>query len=323
MKIFVAGATGTLGLPLVRMLVTRGYAVTGLTRSEAKQPILEKLGAEAVVADALDKAAITRAVVDARPDAVVHLLTAIPPRGPMRASDMAMTNLLRTRGTEYLLGAAIESGAKRIIAESMVFAYGFGDHGDVKLREEDLPDHGMQTAATRETSEALLSLEEQIRDAASKDLIEGISLRIGLLYGPDSPSTRFGLRMLAKRMYPVVGNGDGAKPWVHTDDAVAGIIAAIERGCSGDVYNIVDDEPASFSDFLRFAASAVGAPRPRAVPLWFVRLTSPYAAAAISTRLNVSNEKAKQKLAWSLRYPGYKEGIREIVSVTAREKKAA
>jgi nucleoside-diphosphate-sugar epimerase len=323
MRIFIAGATGTLGLPLVRELVTRGHQVIGLTRSEAKRPILEKLGAGVAVADALDETAITRVVFDAHPDMVVHLLTAIPPRGPLRAADMTMTNRLRTRGTEYLLRAAINAGADRIVAESMVFAYGFGDHGEAKLREEDAPDPVMQTAATRETFDALQSLEEQMAGASAKKLIQGISLRFGLLYGPESPSTRFGLRMLARRMYPVVRNGDGSKPWVHSDDAVRAIVAALKRGRTGEVYNIVDNEPVSFSDFLLFTAAVIGAPRPRSVPLWFLRVTSPYAAASISTRLNVSNIKAKRELAWNMRFPNYREGLKKLASTMLREKKAA
>ncbi len=323
MKIFIAGATGTLGLPLVRALVTRGHDVTGLTRREEKRPILRNLGADVAIADALDRDGVTRAIVDARPDTVVHLLTAIPPRGPLRAADMAMTSQLRTRGTEHLLHAAIEAGARRIIAESMVFAYGFGDHGDAILREEDAPDPGMRTPATGETFDALRSLEEQIGTAVAKNLIEGISLRFGLLYGPDSPSTRFGLTMLKKRMYPVVRNGDGRKPWVHTNDAIAATVAAIERGQSGEVYNIVDDEPVSFSDFLLYTARVIGAPRPLTLPLWFLRLTSPYAAASIATRLIVANDKAKKELAWSLRYPSFREGLKKLASTMAREKKAA
>jgi len=111
MKIFIAGATGTLGIPLVHELVANGHQVIGLTRAEAKRPVLEKLGAGAVIADALDANAIDRAVRDAGPDAVVDLLTAIPPKGPLRAADMALTNRLRIEGTEYLLRAAIASGA--------------------------------------------------------------------------------------------------------------------------------------------------------------------------------------------------------------------
>ncbi len=323
MRVFVAGATGTLGIPLVQELVAGGHQVIGLTRMEAKRPLLEKLGAGAAVADALDEAALIRAVRDAGPDIVVHLLTAIPKKGPMRVADMAMTNRLRVEGTEHLLRAAVAAGAKRIVAESMIFAYGYGDHGEAKVKEEDALKPAETAAWMQETVDAARSLEKQLIKASDKQLIEGVALRFGLLYGPGSPSTEFTLRMLRKRIFPVVRNGDGSKSWVHISDAVSAIIAAMARGRSGEVYNIVDEEPVSFSDFLLFTAEVIGAPRPRSLPLWFLRLTAPYAAASLSTRLNVSNEKAKRELSWRLQFPSYQEGIKDLAAGLLREKKAA
>ena len=323
MRVFVAGATGTLGIPVVRELAARGHHVIGLTRREAKRPVLRELGARAAVADAFDEAALVRAVRDADPDSVVHLLTAIPRNGPVQAADMAMTNRLRVKGTEHLLRAAIVAGAKRIVAESMIFAYGYGDHGEAKIKEEDALKAGEPDAWMRETVDAQRSLESQLIEASRRQLIEGVALRMGLLYGPGSPSTEFMLRLLRRRMFPVVRGGDGSKPWIHISDAVSAIIASLERGRSGEVYNIVDDEPISYSDFLLFAAQAIGAPRPRSLPPWFLRLTAPYAAASLSTRLNVSNEKAKRELGWHLRFPGCREGLKHLAAGVEREKKAA
>ncbi len=107
MKIFIAGATGTLGLPLVRELIKKNHEVYGLTRSVEKKALLEKMGAKAILADALKADDIKLAMMPVKPDCVVHLLTAIPKNGPMRAADMKATNHLRVKGTENLLAAAI------------------------------------------------------------------------------------------------------------------------------------------------------------------------------------------------------------------------
>ncbi len=322
MKIFVAGATGALGIPLVRELAARGHKVIGLTRSEAKRPLLEKLGAEVVVADALDEAALMRAVRKAAPDSVVHLLTAIPKKGPRRAADMDITNNLRIKGTEHLIQAAVASGAKRIVAESMIFVYGYGDLGEERKKEEDLLPPARIAAGTRDTVEAIRSLENQLIEANVRWKIDTAALRFGLLYGPDVPATESNLEMLRRRAIPVVRSGEGTKSWIHVNDAVSAIIAALESRWSGEVYNIADDEPVSYGEFLRYAAEVIGAPRPRSVPLWFLRLTAPYAAAFLSTRLNVLNEKAKQQLGWRLQFPNFREGLKDVAS-RSREKKAA
>jgi len=323
MKIFIAGATGTLGIPLVHELVANGHQVIGLTRAEAKRPVLEKLGAGAVIADALDANAIDRAVRDAGPDAVVDLLTAIPPKGPLRAADMALTNRLRIEGTEYLLRAAIASGAKRIVAESMILAYGYGDHGERLAREEEPLQPPDPLASSTDTVDALRILESKLMRASRKKEIESIALRFGILYGPGVPATVSNLHGLHLRKLPVVRRGSGTISWIHVQDAVSAIVAALERGRSGEVYNIVDDEPASYRDFLLYAADVSDSPRPRAVPLWFLRLTAPYAAAFLSTRLNVSNEKAKNELGWILRFPSYKEGLKDLAASVEPEREAA
>jgi nucleoside-diphosphate-sugar epimerase len=321
MKIFIAGATGTLGIPLVQALAARGHKVIGLTRSEAKRPILEKLGADTAVADALDEAGLTRAVRNADPEVVVHLLTAIPRKGPRRAADMAMTNSLRIKGTSHLLRAAIAAGAKRIIAESMILVYGYGDHGVEPKREDDPLQPAKPAAGTKYTVDALRSLESQVMAASGKQEIEGIVLRLGLLYGPGVPATESNLQMVRMRKLPVVSVG-GTVSWVHVSDAVSATVGALEHGRSGQVYNIVDDEPASYRDFLLYAAEVTGSPRPRSLPLWFLKLAAPYGAAFLSTRLNVSNEKAKQELGWSPQFPDFRKGL-SALAAGGHEKKAA
>ena len=126
-----------------------------------------------------------------------------------------------------------------------------------------------------------------------------------------------------RRKFPIVQGGDESKSWIHITDAVSAITAALERGRGGEVYNIVDDEPVNFSDFILAAAQVFGAPHPRTLPLWFLRLTAPYAAASLSTRLNVSNEKAKRELGWHLRFPNYQEGLKDLATGAERESKVA
>ena len=119
MKIFVAGATGAVGRPLIKQLVERGHEVTGMTRSESKQDLLRELGARPVVADALDPDGVAPAVAEAEPDVIVHQLTAIGAFNPRRMErDFAPTNRLRTEGTDHLLAAGRAVGAGRFVAQS-------------------------------------------------------------------------------------------------------------------------------------------------------------------------------------------------------------
>lgn len=314
MKIFIAGATGTLGIPLVREMVARGHEVTGLTRTEEKGQMLADLGARVAICDALDEHALFRAVGTARPELVIHLLTAIPKRGPMQAGDMEETDHLRFRGTSNLLRASIVARAKRMIAESMIFSYGYGDHGPAKKTEKDALRPGEKFAPVERTVKALRYLENILLAANRKGLIRATVLRFGLLYGPRVPATQATLQMVRERKLPVLGSGDGSKSLIHLDDAVSAIIAAVQRGRAGEIYNIVDDEPAGYRDFILHAARVLGAARPRSVPLWFLRLTSPYSAAFLSTCLMVSNEKAKRELGWSLRFPNYRAGLQEMAT---------
>jgi nucleoside-diphosphate-sugar epimerase len=125
MRVFVAGATGAIGRQLVPLLVAAGHEVHGTTRSESKQPMLHELGAMTVVADALDPDQVAKAVGRARPDVIVHQLTAIPEAVDTRRldRDFALTNRLRTEGTDHLLSAGQAVGVRRFVAQSNIVAY--------------------------------------------------------------------------------------------------------------------------------------------------------------------------------------------------------
>jgi nucleoside-diphosphate-sugar epimerase len=314
MRVFVAGAGGALGTHLVRHLVADGHEVIGLTLSTAHAELVHQLGASRSIAgDALNPSSIRAALESTHPEAVVHALTAIPKRGPWRASDLEQTNELRIRGTKHLLDAAIAVGARRLVVESMVFIYGCGDLGADWLTEETRVGERVPKVWLRPSVDALVSMETQVLEVTRMGSIEGIVLRFGGFYGPNA-GTEIIARLLRHRWLPVLKNSDDfVIPLIHIDDAAAAVVAALHAGKPGEVYNIVDDEPASFSRIVRDLASSIGVPQPRAVPKWFVRLVAPYAAAAwLGTKMQVSNTKAKRELQWKPHFPNYRSGIAEF-----------
>jgi 2-alkyl-3-oxoalkanoate reductase len=314
MRVFVAGATGTLGLPLVRALVSGGHEVVGLTRSAEKGRRLEETGAGAAVADALDAMRLEEVVRAAKPDCVFHLLTALPRNAPLRAADMRATNELRRSGTANLLRASVAAGAKRVVAESMIFAYGFGEHGAALKTEADALRGREPHEWLQETVDSLRSLEAQLLEASAEGTVEAVPLRYGLFYSSDTPSTRYMVKLIRRRLAPTVRGARGVVPWIHLEDAVGASLAAMERGRAGEIYNIVDDEPVGMNEWIQEAAGALGAPRPFAVPHWLLRMLMPYAAVVFDTHLPVSNRKAKNELGWRPRYPSYRDGLREVAA---------
>ncbi len=313
MRILVAGATGTLGVPLVRALLRAGHEVVGLARTPSRQAAIEALGATAVVADALDAGGLEAAARRAAPEAVVHALSALPRGGPTKASDLEATNLLRVTGTANLLAAAVAAGARRLVAESMVFAYGYGDFGTEPLTEDvplAPPDPAVAAAV-----EALRRLERQVLRA---ERIEGVALRYGLFYGAGTGSTRAMVARLRRRMLPLPGGGHGIGSWIHVHDAATATVAALQRGRPGAVYNVVDDRPVAWRDFARELARVTGAPAPASLPLWLCRLVAPYGTRFLATRLPVSNARARQELAWTPAFPTYRDGLAGISATPAR-----
>jgi 2-alkyl-3-oxoalkanoate reductase len=309
MRVFVAGATGALGAPLVRTLVAARHEVVGLTRSAAKTEFLRTLGARAAVADALDAAALRAAVVESKPDAVVHALTALPPRGPLRVSDLEPTNRVRIQGTANLIAASVDAGARRLVAESVALVY--GDTGEATATEASAI--GAPHRALNAGIDAIRSLEDQVLVASRAGRLEGIVLRFGLFYGPGVASTEFMIRLLRRRMFPLFGGGRAVASWIHVDDAATATLATLERGRPGEIYNIVDDEPTTLRDYVTDLARVLGSPRPLSVPAWVARLLGPLPGTMATARLRVSNEKAKRDLGWTPAYPTHREGLRTLV----------
>jgi 2-alkyl-3-oxoalkanoate reductase len=303
MKIFVAGASGTIGVPLVRALVNAGHDVTAMTRTPSKQESLRAIGATPVVADALDADAVRRVVTAAAPDVVIHQLTALPKAGGVkRAADLEPTNRLRIDGTRNLVSASVAAHARRIIAGSFALLRAAGP---------DTPE------TSRAGAEAVASMESQVLDANRRGLIEGVVLRYGLFYGPDNPATQNMIAMARRRMLPVIRGDRSLLPVIHLDDAVSATLAALDHGEPGDVYDIVDDRPVSMTEIVTTLAERAGAPRPFTVPAWLPRLLAPYMARITSVRLPLSNAAARAALGWRPRYPTIEDGLSRTLSQAA------
>ena len=308
MKVFVAGATGAMGKRLVPQLVQAGHEVVGLTRSESKAQALRDQGAQAVVADALDRAAVMQAVMRAEPEVIVHQMTALAGAKSFKNFDkeFAVTNRLRTEGTDHLLEAARATGVRRFIAQS----YGNWNYerSGAGLKTEDDPLDPAPPANQRRSLEAIRYLEDAL---ARADDIEGIALRYGNFYGPGTGLALDGdiVEQVRKRRLPIVGDGAGVWSFIHMDDAAIAAIAAIEHGAPG-VYNVADDEPVAVGTWLPALAQAIGAKPPRRVPVWIGRLAAGEVGVSMMTRIRgTSNAKAKRELGWRPRYRSYREGF--------------
>jgi nucleoside-diphosphate-sugar epimerase len=317
MKVFVAGASGALGAQLVPRLVAAGHEVVGMTRTPSKQDGLRALGAEPVVADALDSEAVARVVGEAEPEVIVHQLTALSGtlsasdmRHPERSAAVIMTNRLRTEATDHLLAAGRAVGARRFVAQSYG-AWRFARTGGPVQTEADPLDPD-PPAAYRSVVAAILYLEKAV---TTIEWGEGLALRYGGFYGPGTSMSSDPDAVMAgpirKRRFPLIGDGGGVWSFIHIEDAAAATVAAVERGQPG-VYNVVDDEPAPVREWLPVLASALGAKPPRRIPRWLSRLVAGEVTTASMTDVRgASNAKAKRELGWQLRYPSWRLGFTE------------
>ena len=304
MRVFVAGAGGAVGRRLVPMLVARGYQVIGTTTSEKNIETIRALGAEPVVVDGLDAVAVGEAIARSEPDAIIHQMTALSGTPDFKHFDrwFALTNRLRTEGTENLLAAAKASGVQRFVAQS--FTGWSNERTGGWIKNEDDPLDPNPVAEQRETLAAIRYLERAVTEAP----LDGIVVRYGGLYGPGSSEKL--VEILRKRMFPVIGSGAGYVSSTHVDDAAAGTLAALERGRRGAIYNIVDDEPAPSSVFIPAIAEALGAPKPMRIPAWLGRLFAGDVAVAMMTEgRGSSNAKAKRELGWKPIWASWRDGF--------------
>jgi nucleoside-diphosphate-sugar epimerase len=308
MRVFVAGATGALGKQLVPRLVEAGHEVHGMTRSESKQAMLHELGAVPVVADALDPDQVAEAVGRARPEVIVHQLTAIGAVDMRHFDrDFALTNRLRTEGTDHLLSAGQAVGVRRFVAQG-VGGYGAYARTGGPVKTEEDPLDPTPAREMRETLAAIRHLEEAVLGAR---WTEGLVLRYGVFYGPGTSlapgAEQF--ELVRRRKFPLVGDGGGVWSFIHVADAAEATVAAVERGSRG-VYNVVDDDPAPVAKWLPALAQELGAKKPMRVPRFIGRLFAGEAGVVMMTDVRgASNAKAKRELGWRPAHPSWRDGF--------------
>jgi 2-alkyl-3-oxoalkanoate reductase len=310
MRIFLAGASGALGTQLLPRLRAAGHQVTATTRSAAKEAARRDAGAEPVVLDALDRDAVVAAVTAARPDAILHQLTALTDLSNLRNFDaaFAQTNRLRTEATEHLLAGARAAGTDRFVAQSYT-GWPYARTGG-PIKTEDDPLDTDPPRDQRESLAAIRTLEALVTEAG------GIVLRYGGFYGPGTSVAPGGeqVEMVRKRRFPIVGDGGGIWSFVHIADAADATLAAVERGAPG-IYNVVDDDPAPMREWLPVLAQAVGGKPPRHIPRWVGKLAAGDAITTMATvSRGASNAKAKRELGWTPAHPSWRQGFSEAVA---------
>jgi nucleoside-diphosphate-sugar epimerase len=308
--VFVVGATGAVGRPLIKQLVAAGHEVIGTTRSAGKAEQLRAAGAAATIVDARDTDALRRAIITASPRVVIDQLTDLsqPLRPGGRGFDdwLQTTIELRRDVTPALVDAAREARAARVIAQSAAFMtapVGPGTVDESAPLYLDAPEPLTGTITSNAAVEALVT---QAAD------IDGVVLRYGFLYGP---GTAFGpdgdfLKQIRDGAYPIVGGGEGRYPFIHVHDAAVATILALDHGSTG-IYNVVDDDPAPMHEWVPYVAHLVGAPPPPTVPVERAEREVGHQAVYYGTQLRgASNAKARRDLGFMPAYPDWRDGFR-------------
>ncbi|MGG2015685.1 NAD-dependent epimerase/dehydratase family protein [Bacillus sp. S10(2024)] len=279
MKIFLAGATGVIGRSLIPLLVQEGYEVFGMIRDESHASTITKMGAKPVVADAFDRDAVFTALQNSQPDVVIHQLTSLSEGSSVDNAKM------RIEGTENLVEAAKSVGVRRIIAQSISWAY---EPGEVPATEEELLD--ITASFPRKTTiEGIMALEEKV-----SQMPEFVILRYGTLYGPGTWYATDGMIAEQVRRQEMAAT-DGIVSFLHVDDAARAALLALEWP-SGPV-NIVDDYPAQGQDWLPVYASAIGAPQPSAQ------------TGSNRGERGASNTKARKEYGWEPIHSSWSKGF--------------
>jgi len=311
MKVFVAGATGAIGRPLVSALLAAGHSVIGLSRFAAKAESIRKMGAEPAIADGLDGQAIAKALRSTRPDAIIHQMTDLTGASDLRRFERAFagSNRLRTEGVDILLKAAREVGVKRFVAQSFC-GWPYAREGGAIKTEADALDPD-PPAELRSTLQAIQYLERAVTTSGGP---EGVVLRYGAFYGlatgaldPDV------LEQIRRRRTPLIGDGGGWWSFVHVGDAANATVKAVECARPGGIYNVVDDDPAPVREWLPSLAEMIGAKRPLHVPGWLARLLAGEHIVSMMTEVRAgSNGLAKAELGWRPAYPSWRSGFSEF-----------
>lgn len=287
MKVFVTGATGTLGSPTVRQLVAGGHDVRALARSEKNEKLLLEMGAIPVKADLFDSAVLENAVSGC--DAILHLATKIPPLKEARGRDVWLENdRIRAEGTRSLAEAALAAGVPTLIYPGVCFFY---------------PDSGNEWIENAEPSEPpQLLLSTIAAEAEVKRFMEsggrGIVLRMGAFYSPTAPNTQDTIALARRGIALMFGKSEAYLSQIWVDDAASAIVAAMTRAPAG-IYDVVDDEPLTRGEIVALMARAVGRRRLFKPPLWLIRLLAGKDALFAARSQRVTNRRFKEAAGWT------------------------
>lgn len=298
MIVFVSGATGVLGRPVLERLIAAGHSVRALSHTPHSATRLRERGAEPVTADLFDAETLRPAVAGC--DAVLHLATRIPPTSRAgRLSSWVENDHIRREGTRNLVTAALDANVTTFVYPSFAFVYPVSGDAWIDAASAE-PD---PTAIVRSTLDA----EAEVARFAAEPGRRGISLRMGAFYGPEAPSAREQLQMARLGIGALPGRPDGYWPSVWVDDAADAIVAALSQGASG-VFDVVDDEPLTRAQMFIAMASAVGRKRLHALPGWLLRLIGGAGAETLSRSLRISNQRFKAETGWAPSVPSAKAG---------------
>jgi nucleoside-diphosphate-sugar epimerase len=310
MRVFLAGASGVIGRSLTPKLVAAGHDVTGTSRSERGADTVRAAGGDGVVCDCLDATAVEKAVTATRPEVIVSQLTSLPKEYDLRTIDYEPTNRVRVEGGRNLIRAGRRAGVRRFVSQSIAFVY---EPQGSWVKDEEAPPYREAPGRFKSGLEATLVSE---REALGAEGMEGLVLRYGQFYGPDTYFDHDGAiaAQVRSRRFPLVGRGSGVFSFIHVDDAADATLAAVERGPSG-IYNVVDDDPAPMREWLPVYAAAIGAKGPLRIPGFVARLLGGKAGFVLATEMRgASNEKAKRELGWAPAHPSWRQGFAEALS---------
>ncbi|MEH2465374.1 NAD-dependent epimerase/dehydratase family protein [Nostoc sp.] len=293
MKIFVAGATGAIGRPLIAQLQAQGYDVVALTRSPERAQTLAEQGVESAIADVFDADAVKAAINSTQPEVVIEQLTSLPKTytGESMGAAAALNTRIRREGGANVLAAAQAAGVRRYLRQSIAFwaVPGAG------LADEETP---LAFNASPAVAADILTVTEIERRLLGNPNIEGIALRYGFFYGPGTWFATDGdvAKQVRQQQFPIVGNGKGVWSWLHIEDAAIATVAAVERGNPG-IYLITDDRPLEVRVWLSAYAQWLNAPPPLQVSVEDTLLLSGADAVYYGTQMRgASNAKAKREL---------------------------
>ena len=296
MRVFVAGASGAIGEPLIVELLNKGHSVVGMTTSESQAKKLESQGAKAVIANAFDAAAVEAALRQAKAEAVIDELTRLPSEQSDMPKYAAGDRRLRIEGGGNLIRAAIASGVQRYVQQSSGF---FLKAAPGTLADESSPLDVNASPGVAASARTYTELEARL---FSSDAIEGVALRYGFFYGPKTWYNPGGAaaNMVVRQQNPLVGKGEGISSFVHINDAAVATVAALTA--EPGVYNLVDDDPSPQAVWLPAFAKFVGASEPPHMSEEEVRSMAGEDMVYYATKLSgASNAKAKRVLGWTPR----------------------